>query len=155
MHVHLCLCLCLCFDRGQRCLVHLEELRSSYKVSWCGCSGGAVLALNNWTIFPVPWIISDDLQGGWGKYLKSKKLFRPSFQLPIYRKYKDCEIMLKSTKSSDPNTHCWHPTVEMPYTFINELYKGTFYNKEMYFSRFSKSQFMPNRRGDKIFVVDS
>lgn len=63
--------------------------------------------------------------------------------------------MLKSTKSSEPNTYCWHPTVNMPYTFINELYKRPFYNKEMYFSRFSKSQFMPNRRGDKTFVVDS
>lgn len=43
---------------------------------------------------------------GRGKYLKSKKLFRPSFQLLIHRKYKDCKIMLKSTKSSEPNTYC-------------------------------------------------
>lgn len=142
MHVHLYLCLCLCFDRGQRCLVHREEL-SSYKSLGVGAGQQIWVLWGSSTC--SQWLnhLSSPMKYFWwpprrvgGNIWNQKKLFRPSFQLPIYRKYKDCKIMLKSTKSSEPNTHCWHPTVKMPYTFLNELYKGHFITRKCIFPDF-------------------
>lgn len=161
MHVHLCLCLCLCFDRGQRCLVHLEELRSSCKSLRVGAGKQIWVLWGSSTC--SQWLnhLSSPMKYFWwpprrvgGNIWNQKNCsdLASSFQftgnIRVVKSYRRVQNPVNQT-------HCWHPTVKMSYTFINELYKGTFYNKEMYFSRFSKSQFMPNSRGDKTFVVDS